>query len=245
MKKFFLLACAFVVSLSSAPAFADASVEGVPAIDQDIFERVLRVNNICGPTTFTEIVGFWGNNGYPDLLEGPLSGQVPDTSQGMIDLFELGMDYSGWTGNVTYPNPFAQGMKEYFNDSGYDVEVTHWRRGAMGWYDLTAELDAGRPVALLVWSWQHWVVATGYTDRPRSLTVLYGHVPLVRTYYASRYPYIPRLSGIEAIFVQPIGNVAPIPDPEPTPVVDPSIEPWYQAVMEWCSENGWELEPVD
>jgi hypothetical protein len=217
-------------------AFADAQINNAPTIDQDVFEDLLDVAYICGPTTWAEAIGFWGINGYPNLLRGPLSGRVPDTSLGMQALFIEGMDYVRFT-NVTQPYNFATGVREYFADNGYDVSVIHRGRGQATWAEITAEIDAGRPVPLLVWSWNHWVLLTGYTNNPRTMTILYGHVPLKRTLSYYQLPYA---SQTEAIYIRPAAIVQP-----PPPIVDPSDEPWYNEVMQWCLDNGWELEPED
>jgi len=224
----------FVLLAWSTVVFADAEIKDVPIIDQDIFEGVFNRNYICGPTVFAELMGYWGTHGYPNLLRGNLTGDVPDTGSGMQNLFDEALSYSGYTGSYTYPEPMVQGIKDYFSDNGYDVEVVLTNRGGASWAEATNEIDEGRPVLLLVWSLSHWVVFTGYEDYPRAMDILYGHIPYERTWMGYS---LPRVSNVQAIYVRPAGNVPP--------PVDPSIEPWYEDVMEWCQENDWELEPND
>ena len=238
MKKLFTIL--FILFFIPAIAFADAQLEGVPVIDQDIFEDTLNVRYICGPTSFAELVGFWDSHGYPDLVDGELSGNVPDTSSTMVDFFIDAMEYSSYDGNYTYPEGLANGIEDYFIEKGYEVNVTYYTYGQPRWHHIQTELDAGRPVILGVRSWNHWVVVTGYKDNPVEMQVLYGHIPYERSYYATRYPYIPYSRDAMMITVEPLGS-----QPPPPPPPNPENEPWYEDVIEWCEENGWELEVAD
>jgi hypothetical protein len=72
-------------------------------------------------------------------MNGMPSGLVPDMSQPILDLFLAMADtYSGYDGSYTYPDKLAPGMKQYFNDKGYDVDVILSAEGATKWSDVRA-----------------------------------------------------------------------------------------------------------
>jgi hypothetical protein len=223
-------------------AHADISIPGVPQIDQDIFQTTFGVRYICGPTVFSEIVGYWGSHGYPRLLDGQLTGAIPETGQTMQTLFELAMNhYSGYNGSYTQPADMAAGLRRYFSDRGYRFEVILSARGSDTWTRIVTELNTGRPVVMIRWDLSHWVVLTGFTGNTSNysggtLSLLYGHVPYVRTWQASSLSR----SNTQTIMVRPLDP--PDDDPEEP---DPSTQPWYQAVMEWCNANNYELEVRD
>ena len=220
-------------------AFADSDIPDVPIVDQDIYEIVFGDRYICGPTTASEVTGFWDSHGYPNLVEDEFSWEIPETSDTMTDLMdEMIYDWTGWIRGVgNYPEDLAQGIRDYAADKGYDFEVVLGSRGRASWADCTAELDAGRPVILLRWDIPHYVVITGYRDNPREIDILYGHIPYERTWRVSSLPF----SALQTIFIRPQGSTPPPPPPPP----DPSGEYWYDDVIQWCQENGWELEPID
>jgi len=231
MKKFFFT----IVALFLMTGISFAALD-VPAIDQDIFTSMLGYKYICGPTVASELMAYWTENGYPNLMNGKPSNEVPDVSVPMQELFLKMITYSGYNGSYTYPDPLKAGIKKYFNDNGYDVDVTLTAKGKVYWADIVKELDAGRPVILLSWSWSHYVIVTGYSITPtKTLTLLWGHVPLLRTISATQFS----TSSLQAIYVKPVA-VAPT-EPEVTPV----NESWYANAKSWCDANGWEIEIKD
>ncbi len=180
----------------AAPAFGYLDV---PQLDQDQITAVTQYQYICGPTVATEVIGYWTQHGYPDLMNGMPSGLVPDMSQPILDLFLAMADtYSGYDGSYTYPDKLAPGMKQYFNDKGYDVDVILSAEGATQWSAVKAEINAGRPVIMLLLDLDHYVVVIGYTKTPPTFTALVGHVPLVQTWDVSAIP-----SQVQTIFVRP------------------------------------------
>ena len=181
----------------TAPAFGYLDV---PQLDQDQITAVTQYQYICGPTVATEVIGYWTQHGYPDLMNGMPSGLVPDMSQPILDLFLAMADtYSGYDGSYTYPDKLAPGMKQYFNDKGYDVDVILSAEGATQWSAVKAEINAGRPVIMLLLDLDHYVVVIGYTKTPPTFTALVGHVPLVQTWDVSAIPS----SQVQTIFVRP------------------------------------------
>lgn len=231
MKKFIV----FVLIIFAVPAYAQ--VQGVPVVNEDYYEQLWypQVDNICGPTVMSEVIGYWSKNGYPNLA-GEFDGTVPETSQAMDDLlWSMIWDYSGWDIQIgTPPENVKQGLIDYFNDSGYNVEIILSSQGGASWNATKAEIDAGRPVILTIHSIPHHVVVIGVNDLPGysndTLTVFWGHEPYEREIGRFEFPS----STLQTIFVHPQGEIA-----------DPSQESWYEDVMQWCQEYGWELEPID
>lgn len=172
----------------------------VPQLDQDQITAVTQYQYICGPTVATEVVGYWTKHGYPGLMNGMPSGDVPDMSQPILDLFLTMADtYSGYDGLYTYPDKLALGIKWYFNDKGFDADVILSPEGTIRLSAVKAEIDAGRPVIMLLLDMDHYVVVIGYTDTPATLTALVGHVPLLQTFDVSAIP----ASHVQTIFVRP------------------------------------------
>ena len=212
----------------------------VPVLDQDILTSKTGYRYICGPTVATEIMAYWAKNGYTSLMAGQPSGLIPDVSQPTFDLFLQMVSYSGYTGYYTYPQPLVNGIKKYFNEKNYDVDVILTKQGYVYWNDVVKEIDAGRPVILLDYARSHYMVLSGYATSPvKSLTVLYGHVPLVRTMKLSDFTP----SRVQAIFVRPKAlTPTPEPEPEPEPEITPYNETWYPEAKAWCDANGWVIQ---
>lgn len=209
----------------------------VPAIDQDIFTATLGYRYICGPTVATELVAYWARNGYPNLMNGQPSGEIPDTSAAMYELFRTMLVYSGYTGTYTYPDTMRSGLARYFADKGYEAEVV-LTRSTVKWADIKSELNAGRPVLILSYDLNHWLVLTEYTDGPtiysKYVTVLCGHVPLIRTISLSTLGVF----NMKAVYVRP-KVITPVTE------ITPYNEFWYAAAKAWCDANGWEIEKAD
>ena len=212
---------------------AQNEIPGVPVVNQDAYPE----SGTCGVVVSTEVIAYWATHGYPDLMDGQPSGAVPDTSGVITDLFYDLMVYVNWQGRV-YPRDMQDGLEDYTADRGYYFEIQRSGKGRASWSAVKAEIDAGRPVILLNWDWYHYLVIIGYFDEGghREMTVLWGHWPYVREIDADAV----RVSQIETVFVIPLEPVEPSPPP-----ADPSDQPWYEDVMQWCEENGWELEPED
>ena len=238
MKKILLFLIAFMFLAISA--YSDSYIDGVPVIDQDDIIAIFRsegmnFTGICGPTVTAEAIGFWLSK-YPNLADVVLSGNVPDNSEGMQDLLLLAMSYTGYvSGEKNWPEDVAAGIRQWFADAGYAVEVDHRGKNKFTLSEVLSELDSGRPVLVAVEPWNHWVLAIGYRQLPELvMTFLYGHDPLERDLTGLN---LPPLSGTEVVFVRPQGAV--------DPPADPTLESWWPEVSAWMQEHGYELEPVD
>jgi hypothetical protein len=227
MKKFIAVFFMFMIMLFSSVVYA---IDDVPAIDQDTYEDEWGVDNICGPTVASEIIGYWGAHGYPNL-----SSDMDEVLWDMISTYIVRT-----SSGATYPASLITGIEEYAWDAGYEFEVTTTGKGKTSWSGLKAEIDAGRPVILLNYAWNHYVVVIDYYESgtTRTIDILYGHIPLKRTINVATLI----LSKLQTFYIVPItppDNGVIIEDP------DPSTEDWYEEVITWCEENDWELEPED
>jgi hypothetical protein len=206
------------------------AIENIPAIDQDAYEAEWGVNNICGPTVAAEILGYWGAHGYSNI-----STDIDEVLGDMISTYIIRT-----SSGATYPTSLIAGIEEYAWDSGYEFDVTTSGKGKTSWSKLKQEIDADRPVILLNYTWNHYVLVTNYSEvgTTRTIDILYGHIPLKRTINVATLI----TSKLEAIYVVPI---TPPDDGTVIEEPDPSLESWYNEVITWCEENGWELEPED
>lgn len=211
---------------------ADVTLDNTVAVDLDWIRTELGTYNDCGVGMLDELFAYYDINGLPNLVDGEPDGLYPENSDYILDLHSYLFDHSGFI-NYVRPNTLSYYIEQYFNNHGINVEVE--RDTYPYWSDMVAELDAGRPVPLLAWGANHYVLIVGYKSNPNRVTVLWGHIPLTREYtqqeLLSWWP-------LEMWWVRPDME-------EPPPIADPSLEYWYNDVMQWCNENGWELEVVD
>lgn len=229
MKRVFIV----LIMLAASVAHADTQLTA-PIVDQDYMETYWGIDYSCGARTWTENVAYWDLNGYTNLVEGAPIGGSPDNSQYMIDLYGLSITNSGFTGTYTYPEGLCDGLRSWFASRGYNIEITlstypYWR-------DIVAELDAGRPVPMLIYGANHWVTAIGHTvatpNAPKTLTLLWGHYPYVRVItQAQLLAYWP----VTALYVRPGSQLPP----------DPTTQPWFTEAAAWCAANGYEIERAD
>lgn len=206
-----------------------------PIIDQDYMEAQLGIDYSCGARTWAENVAYWDSHGYPNLHPGVGNGLSPDNSQYMLNLYQISVEESGFTGTYTHPEPFAAGLEAYFAERGYavDTQISTYPY----WRDIVAELDAGRPVPMLIYGANHWVTAIGHTvatpTSPKTLTLLWGHLPFVRVVTQAQ---LLAMWPVTTVYVRPSGDSLP---------PDPTTQPWYIEAAAWCAENGYEIERVD
>jgi len=225
MKKL-LISLVFLFLLNNTAWAIDQSEFQSP-IDQDYYESIWGVNAICGPTSAAEMIDFWGHHGYPAL----------GTDEEGI-LWDMIYEYIYRTSSgATYPSSWVSGVQTYFDEYGVDVEIELTPKGGASWSEFKSEIDAGRPVAICSYLMNHWMIAIDYHDTgsltTSTITVLYGHIPLVRTYTIPTFGP----STMYCVYVRPQGIAEPPPDP--------SGEDWYEACINWCILHNWELEPVD
>jgi len=190
---------AILILLAFATSSFGAADLPVPTLDQDLITTATGYPYICGPTSMTETLAFWDGNGYPKLMLGQPSGSIPDMSSDMLTFWNTNRVNSGYDGSYTYPIPMSTGISNYFTSKGYGVTVTLSDLGAPTFNSIKAELDAGRPVILLDYTWGHYVVLINYAESPDTITLLWGHVPYLRTYTMDQFHF----DNSQTIFIQP------------------------------------------
>jgi hypothetical protein len=229
MKKI-LVVLIFIVVLFAGPALADNQI-AVPVENLDFMRATLHSQYDCGVGAIVEVMAFWGQNGFPNLLQGgTFTGQSPDNGTAMQNLhqFFLKRENSGFDGSYTYPSSMPSYIAKYFQSSGYDVQVL--RDTYVTWSEISAEIEAGRPVIMVGYGANHFFVVKGITQNPQTLTVLWGHVPEVRTYTRAQ---IIAMGPLEAFYIRPVAV-----DP---PDDLPQEQAWWPEVSQWMGLNGWEM----
>ncbi len=154
-------------------------LSGTPAIDQNWMGTETGYRYSCGPRSAAEVMAYWALNGYPNLMSAPPTGDVPDKSPQIIGLF-LSMvkhtTYDDYDFERTLAEPrLVDKLKSFLESKGYRGTVELAGFGNVTFDRIKNEIDAGRPVMLLVTAWYHWMVVKGYDEESRQLRVLWGH----------------------------------------------------------------------
>uniref|UniRef100_UPI0020CF8721 S-layer homology domain-containing protein n=1 Tax=Bacillus thuringiensis TaxID=1428 RepID=UPI0020CF8721 len=134
-----------------AKPFANSSI-----IDEDNFDfQEKYIQNVpdytwyrgCTPTAFANVVGYWDQNGYGNLIKDN------ENTKQIIDLIGDDMDTDRGTGEFTagvkfgtWPSKMAPGIKKYFNSRGYNPEVVYDETPT--YEEYKKELDAERPIII-------------------------------------------------------------------------------------------------
>ncbi len=100
----------------------------------------------CSPTAAAMVLGYWDNNGYPNIIEGPLEDFIEELAQAM-----------GTSNGSTIPFFIDDGIEEVTDDRGYNFDSQESNIGiytTIGttnshWHYIKNQIDAGHP---LVWS---------------------------------------------------------------------------------------------
>jgi hypothetical protein len=150
-----------------------------PAIDQGWMGTETGYKYSCGPRSAAEIMAYWALHGYPNLMSALPTTEVPDKSPQMINLF-LNMvkytTYDDYDFKRTLAEPkLAAELKTFLESKGYKGIVELAGFGKVTFDRIKNEIDAGRPVMLLVTAWHHWMVVKGYDEDTEQLQVLWGH----------------------------------------------------------------------
>ncbi len=192
---------AFILLFSSVVAFADNQIT-VPVENLDFMRATFSSQHDCGVGAITQVVEFWGQNGFPNLFRGgAFTGLIPDNGTAMQNLhqFFLQRSNSGFNGSNVPPTTLTTYLTNYFRNSGYDVQAL--RDTYVTWAEISAEIEAGIPVIMLGYGANHYFVVKGITQNPQTLTVLWGHVPEVRTYTRSQ---IIAMGPLEVFYIRPV-----------------------------------------
>jgi hypothetical protein len=151
----------------------------VPILDQGWMGTTTGYRYSCGPLSATAIMAYWALHGFPDLMSAAPTSQVPEKSPQIVNLFRNMVTYTTYDDydfELTVAEPkLASELSSFLESKGYSgtVELAGW--GHVTFERIRNEIDAGRPVMLLVVGWNHWMVVKGYDDYTRQLEVLWGH----------------------------------------------------------------------
>ncbi len=167
---------------------------GVPNYDQSDFP----IANDCGPAAMAMLLGYWDSNGWPELVRGDSPYSPPSgPTTGVRDMvrllqhtapFDRGGNLGTWDAGTIFPM-LTGGIGEYVVETAalQDWPAANWTSDDHEdvWFsDVAAEIDADRPLLLLVKLYdievvdsvsggvdeisQHWMTIFGYRREVRS-----------------------------------------------------------------------------
>ncbi|MGE8016708.1 S-layer homology domain-containing protein [Bacillus mycoides] len=153
-----------------------------PINDEDNFDfQEKQIQNVpdynwyrgCAPTAIGNIVAYWGQNGYNNLISNKAEKQVIDkladlmgTTPAKRTPIKRGDQIVQYIieGGSTHITDMGPGIKKYFNDVGYNPEVFLDRTPT--YEEYTKEIDAGRPIILNtqnhIYYANHSITGVGY-----------------------------------------------------------------------------------
>ena len=150
-----------------------------PTIDQNWMGTETGYRYSCGPRSAAEIMAYWASHGFPKLMSAQPAENVPDRSPQMIDLFRsmvFHTTYEDYGFERTLAEPkLVSKLRIFLESRGYGGAVELAGFGNVTFDRIKNEIDAGRPVMLLVTVWNHWMVVKGYDEATGQLRVLWGH----------------------------------------------------------------------
>jgi len=135
---------------AAGPVIYDGYIPDVPNIHQTM--------NDCAAVAATQVLAYWGENGYPYLINGPVYPDKPPYFDLTLELRQA----MGWS--IEDP-PKAYEVRsgieevcnspEYNNNYNFQVHLDDWYPLPQ-WEDLTAEIDAGRPLMIVTIDYVGW-----------------------------------------------------------------------------------------
>jgi hypothetical protein len=186
-----------LISLSSclAALIAPAAALAAPIVISEV--PAYRWYHGCGPTAAAQVLGYWDLHGYDNLFAASGTDVYYTVNvQDQISSPEHNAKYDPTPDDANLPTPPKTSIADWFRTSvnqangwsllsdsddafrgyaayrGYTFNSWYERvsTGAFTWTDLTAEIDAGRPMMFLVDSsgdgaTDHFVPVLGYDDR--------------------------------------------------------------------------------
>ena len=166
-------------AMPSTKGTQTASINGVPFYDQ----RYNSFNDGCSPTAAAMVLGYWDNNGYPNLIDGNHNYYNPP-----VQLIQHLADAMGTNENGSGTNPFYidEGIEDVTSSLGYNFSSNESSPGGYSpigtinshWHYIKSKIDGDNP---LVWSVggydapnhgggeiEHSVTIVGYKKRTES-----------------------------------------------------------------------------
>ncbi|MCH5477091.1 S-layer homology domain-containing protein [Bacillus cereus] len=118
----------------------------------------------CTPTAFANIIGYWGKLGYGNLVSNKNHNQIINQLADIMGTTP-GVKHPGRVdGGATQIDRMVPGLKQYFNNTGYNPEILYDNTPTFEEY--TKEIDADRPIAINIFDHpmyqNHTVTGVGY-----------------------------------------------------------------------------------
>ncbi|MEH7460240.1 S-layer homology domain-containing protein [Bacillus sp. JJ1127] len=135
------------VKVSKSIAYANTS-------DDDMVYKEKLIQNVpdytwyrgCTPTAFANIVGYWGQNGYGNLISNKNHNQIIDQLADIMGTTP-GVKYPGRAeGGFTLTSRMVPGLKQYFANAGYNPEILY--DDTPTFEEYTKEINAERPITI-------------------------------------------------------------------------------------------------
>ena len=154
------------------PLPVDPSIGGTVSQSDMSAGRVVKILNGpdytwymgCAPTAAGNLMGYWSDRGYPNLVDGGSQGDFSTTIVDLADLMDT--NYYGWTFFPINTDLVAFAKRRGYK--GFHSDEWMWPPYSM----LKGEIDHGRPAVLLLGgSWQygsHFVTLFGYDYDPNN-----------------------------------------------------------------------------
>jgi hypothetical protein len=230
-------------------AITPTSVLGSPVTLSDV--PAYNWYHGCGPTAAGSVIGYWDLHGYGNLFTASGSDVFLTANvQGQISSPEHNAKYDPTPDNTSLPTPAMTSIADWFHTSvdplnygwsylsyapnaftgytnyhGYTFNAWNETFGSnFIWDDLTAEIDAGRPMMFLVdtnsdGGTDHFVPVLGYDDRGLD-GLFYGvYTTWSETETVAWYQFqgMGNSWGVGyATFINPVSEPSPEPVPEPS-----------------------------
>ncbi len=137
---------------SSTKGTTIVSISGVPFYKNS--HAAVGIYYACSPVSSAMVLGYWDNNGYPNLIDG-LHGWENEPVDLIHDLADA--MYTNVFRNGTIPYFIDEGIEEVTDDLGYNFSSQESSSGIYTpigttnshWHYIKNKIDAGRP---LVWA---------------------------------------------------------------------------------------------
>lgn len=154
-------------------------IDGVPSFYQDYFGG--PGSTICGPVSGAQLLGYWNNNGYPNLINWGVADQYEnyDGVSNLIEDLKITMD---WSSGGTSWLDMGPGILEVCNDSEYNNNLefeanTDWW---VWWSTCKDEIDSSRPFLYLI---------NGYFETPGGYSLSMNHATTAIGYEEQYSPF--------------------------------------------------------
>jgi len=125
----------------------------IPGVPYYIMDDVPGLHNHCGPTSGAMIYGYWKDHGFPNLWPGSAGALI----SALYGYMGTNQGHPG-----TLPGQYVSGMENYAHTHGYpgtDAYETY-----AGWDNYVAEINANRPVGIILWTDLHWITGVGWYE---------------------------------------------------------------------------------